>query len=146
VTSGRDGIRRADLDDLPELRTLDHRAAAGNTQRAADLGRYVGAGDCYVHAEHDHLDGYVVVTPRHFFGRDFVDLLFVAPTARRSGIGSGLLRAALALEGTAQLFTSTNRSNTPMRALLMLTGWHSSGQLEGLDEGDPEMFFFAWRT
>jgi GNAT superfamily N-acetyltransferase len=146
VTGGSDGIRPADLDDLPGLLALDHKAAAGDAERAADLRRFVRAGDCHVHVERDHLDGYVALTPRHFLGRDFVDLLFVTPFARRSGVGSRLLRAALELEGTAQVFTSTNRSNTPMRELLRLAGWQFSGELDGLDDGDPEMFFFAWRS
>ena len=93
------------------------------------------------------LHGYVVVSPRRFFGRDFVDLIFVASSARRSGIGRRLLRAAIKLEGTRQVFTSTNRSNTAMRELLRQEGWQHSGELDGLDVGDPENnFYFAWRT
>jgi hypothetical protein len=38
--------------------------------------------------------------------------------------------------------TSTNESNTPMRELLRSEGWHLSGVLTGLDEGDPEQVFF----
>lgn len=86
------------------------------------------------------------MTPRHFLGRDFVDLLFVVPSVRRSGVGTRLLCAVLDLDGTGQVFTSTNRSKTAMRELLGQAGWQASGELCGLDEGDSEMFFFAWRT
>jgi hypothetical protein len=41
------------------------------------------------------------------------------------------------------VFTSTNRSNTPMRTLLDRDGWSFSGELSGLDDGDPELVF--WR-
>lgn len=146
VTTHEERIRQAGRDDLQPILALDHKAAAGDLQRVSDLRRHVGAGNCYVRVDHGRVDGYVVVTPRGFFGRDFVDLLLVAPTARRSGIGAELLRAALALEGTRQVFTSTNRSNTPMRGLLTKESWQSSGELEGLDEGDPEVFYFSWRT
>lgn len=42
---------------------------------------------------------------------------------------------------SGKLFTSTNRSNGPMRQLLTGHGWHRCGELSGLAEGDPEMFF-----
>jgi len=37
-------------------------------------------------------------------------------------------------------------SSPPMRELLRQQGWQLSGELDGLDAGDPEMFFFAQRT
>ena len=138
-------IRRAGTDDIQPILSLDHRVAGGDLQRASDLQRHISAGNCDVGVGHGRVDGFVVVTPRGFFGRDFVDLLYVARWARRSGIGTGLLGGALALEGTRQVFTSTNRSNAPMRALLAKEGWQLSGALEGLDEGDPEVFYFSWR-
>jgi ribosomal protein S18 acetylase RimI-like enzyme len=86
--------------------------------------------------------GYVAVAPRHFFGRDFISLLVVAERCRRRGIGTQLLRAA-ALRGTSEaVFTSTNESNGPMLELLSAEGWTVSGELEGLDDGDPEIFFY----
>jgi hypothetical protein len=42
---------------------------------------------------------------------------------------------------TPLLWTSTNESNAPMRALLAAHGYIPSGAVEGLDEGDPELFF-----
>jgi GNAT superfamily N-acetyltransferase len=146
VTGKKEGIRSAGMSDIQALLVLDQRVADGDTQRASDLHRHVEAGECYVHVGPDGLDGYVVVGPRRFFGRDFVELLFIVPSTRRSGLGTRLLRAALDLEGTPQVFTSTNRSNTPMRELLTQEDWQPSGVLEGLDDGDPEMVFFTWRT
>jgi GNAT superfamily N-acetyltransferase len=145
VMGRSEGIWRAGTDDIQQLLALDQRAAGGDLQGASDLHRYVDCGNCYVNVDHGRLDGYVVVAPGNFFGRDFVDLLFVAPSARRSGVGTRLLRSALDLEGTRQVFTSTNRSNAPMRGLLRREGWQPSGELEGLDEGDPEVFYFTWR-
>jgi len=146
VIGPAEDIRRAILDDIEDLLALDHRVTAGDMQRVSDIRDHVENGHCHVHSESDHLDGYVVVLPRHFLGRDFVDLLIVAPSARRCGIGRKLLGAVLGMEGTSQVFTSSNRSNTPMRGLLRQQGWQLSGELDGLDAGAPEMFFFAWRT
>ena len=86
-----------------------------------------------------------MVKPAHFFGRDFIELLVVDPGRRRAGIGRNLLRAALAAACTEQVFTSTNTSNQPMRSLLQAEGWSFSGELNGLDEGDPELVFYRDR-
>ncbi len=86
--------------------------------------------------------GYVAVAPVSFFDRDFVDLLVVAPAARRTGVGSALLRAAVDRSTTGTVFTSTNTSNAPMRALLERDGWLVSGTLDGLDPGDPEVVHY----
>jgi len=85
------------------------------------------------------IDGYALVEPRGFFGRDLVKLLVVAPGARRRGIGAALLDAAARGCSTSRVFTSTNESNAAMRALLEAAGWHVSGTLTGLDAGDDEV-------
>lgn len=76
--------------------------------------------------------------------------------SRLTRLGAGqasagpLLRAALTAAGTKQVFTSTNASNQPMRSLLLAEGWSFSGELDGLDEGDPELVFYCgsgpWET
>ena len=86
--------------------------------------------------------GYITLAWSHFFDRDFVDLLVVAPESRGAGVGSALLRAAVDLAATATVFTSTNASNGPMRALLTREGWLVSGTLDGLDPGDPEVVYY----
>jgi GNAT superfamily N-acetyltransferase len=86
--------------------------------------------------------GFLALRPRHFYHRDFIDLLFVAPGWRRRGVGRALMRAALRNASTSRVFVSTNESNTPMRELLHSEGWNPSGVLSGLDEGDHEHVFF----
>jgi ribosomal protein S18 acetylase RimI-like enzyme len=146
VTGAKEGVRRAIMSDLPGLMILDQRTAGRDSQRVADLRRHIEVGELHIHVGPNGVDGYFVVGPRRFFGRDFVEFLFVAPAVRRSGLGTHLLCAALDLEGTPQVFTSTNQSNTLMRDLLTQADWQPSGLLEGLDDGDPELVFFRWRT
>jgi GNAT superfamily N-acetyltransferase len=145
VAAGQGEIRRAGADDVGGILQLDHLAASGDRERAAFLRRSVELGECLVHVGHGAVTGYAVVRPAHFFGRDFIDLLLVDPARRRSGIGRALLRAAYAAAGTGQVFTSTNTSNQPMRSLLEADGWSFSGELDGLDEGDPELVFYKTR-
>ncbi len=102
-----------------------------------------------MHVADEAVSGFVIVKPAHFFGRDFIELLMVDPALRRSGIGRALLlallRQALSAGGTLQVFTSTNTSNHPMRSLLQAEDWSFSGELAGLDEGDPELLFYKTR-
>jgi ribosomal protein S18 acetylase RimI-like enzyme len=137
--------RRAVTGDLPAILRIDHLAASGDRERAEFIQHCVGLGECRVYVTGEVVAGFVVVQPAHFFGRDFVELLIVDPARRRSGVGRILLREAVASAGTARVFTSTNASNRPMRALLASEDWSFSGGLGGLDEGDPELVFYQNR-
>ena len=86
-------------------------------------------------------EGYLVLSRRHFFGRDFVSLVVVEARARRRGLASALFQAAEAGATTPQLFTSTNQSNRPMQALLDARGYRKAGVITDLDEDDPEVVF-----
>jgi ribosomal protein S18 acetylase RimI-like enzyme len=138
-------VRRAVAGDLPAILRVDHVAASGDRERAEFLQRSVDLGECLVYVAGEVVAGFVIVQPAHFFGRDFIELLVVDPDRRRSGIGRILLRDAVASAGTAQVFTSTNASNRPMRALLAAEDWSFSGGLGGLDEDDSELVFYKNR-
>jgi hypothetical protein len=86
--------------------------------------------------------GHAIVRPQAFFGFDFIDLVCVAEIARRSGVGRLLVRSIRA-QAAARVWTSTNLSNAPMHSLLRTDRWHPAGMLDGLDEGDPEVFYFS---
>ena len=143
MTETQAEIRRAVADDIDGILRTDHRAARGDESRADFLRRCLDLGECLVYLDHGSVGGFVIVKPACFFGRDFIELLMVDPGRRRAGIGRNLLRAALAAAGTEQVFTSTNTSNQPMRSLLQAEGWSFSGELDGLDEGDPELVFYS---
>ena len=137
--------RPAVAGDLPAILRVDRVAASGDPERAEFLRHCLDLGECRVYVVDEVVAGFVIVQPAHFFGRDFIELLVVDPDRRRSGIGRILLRDAVASAGTAQVFTSTNASNRPMRALLAAEDWSFSGGLGGLDEGDPELVFYKDR-
>jgi GNAT superfamily N-acetyltransferase len=84
--------------------------------------------------------GYALVS-RAFFRRPFVELLVVAPAWRRKGAARALLASCEGACHDDRLFTSTNASNAPMRALLEGEAWAPSGMIENLDPGDPELVF-----
>jgi GNAT superfamily N-acetyltransferase len=120
---------------------LDRMAPVGH-ERGPLLAARVQSGEVTLFEREGRVSGYAVVRSHSFFGRDFVELLAVAGDERRHGVGGHLLQQAVGLSSTKRIFTSTNRSNTPMIGLLKKEGWQFSGQLEGIDEGDPELVYY----
>jgi ribosomal protein S18 acetylase RimI-like enzyme len=134
-------LRPATPQHLDALLELDRATPVGR-ERSEYLTARVDAGEVTVLERDGQLLGYVVHRSRSFFGRDFVDLLAVDVTVRRQGVASALLESAVRSSATSRIFTSTNRSNAPMARLLEKSEWRFSGELEGIDEGDPELVFY----
>lgn len=110
-------------------------ASRGEAVRAA-----VGQGHCQVAIRAGQVVGYVL-THGDFFGHGFVSLVVVAPGQQRRGVGLRLLAAAEAGCRTGKLFTSTNQSNGAAQRLFAGAGFVRSGQIDHLDEGDPELVY-----
>jgi GNAT superfamily N-acetyltransferase len=137
-TAGMTEIREAREEDIGDIVAIDPRRPGHPAEIEARVAEHAGL----VAVVDGGIAGFLALGPGHFFGRDFIDLLFVAPRWHRNGIGRALMRAAVSNAGTSRVFVSTNESNTPMRELLRGEGWSPSGVLTGLDEGDPEHVFF----
>lgn len=131
-------LREAREDDVSAIAAIDPLGPGRLGEIRALVRGQVGM----VAVECGQVAGFLTLRPGHFFGRDFIDLLFVVPGCQRRGIGRALMHAAVRQARTARVFTSTNESNTPMRQLLRSQGWTPAGVLTGLDEGDPEHVFF----
>lgn len=133
-------IREATLADREPIYGFDE-LAQQEPDRTAFIDRAVRSGECLV-AE---VDGRIVaygVLEYTFFGNGFVSMLYVAPVARRRGIGKALLRSLSSRCSTTKLFTSSNESNFAMRRLLEVLGWTPSGSISNLDVNDPELVYF----
>ena len=130
--------------DGPGLLDVDPQARGGDSERIALLREAVAGGHCLI-AVGASIVGFIVSRPRHFFGRDFIELLMVRDDVRRLGVGRRLLRAAVDAASTSRVFSSTNASNAAMRSVFEAGGWTLSGRLDGLDEGDPELVYFIDR-
>ena len=133
-------IRKATLRDYSKLVTLDW-PARSSRDRNRRLRRAISEGDAYVVADHDRLVAYGVLT-RSFFQRPFIETLQVAQKERRKGYGSRLL-ARMEAGGLrhGEVWASTNRSNSAMRALLKKRGFILTGRVSRLDRGDVELFY-----
>ena len=98
-------------------------------------------GICYIAIYDGIIKGFAIMNYT-FFDNAFIELLMVAEKYRHCGIGHALLNYLFTECKTQKLFTSTNKSNKPMRKLLGKAGFTYCGEIDALDEGDPEMFFF----
>ena len=121
-------------------RALAIDAAGGHAPRTNVLTAAARRGDLWLAGDGEAPRAFVCRDDACFFARPFVALVVVDPAFRRRGLASTLF-AAIETEVTEPLWTSTNRSNTPMIALLRGRGYELMGEIKGLDVGDPELFF-----
>jgi len=133
-------VRLATETDAAALIALDS-AAEDEPQRAAQIRAWCGQGICYLAEEHGMAMGYGVLH-YHFFGCGFIEMLMVGERYRRRGVGLVLIAALKSHCRHPKLFPSPNRSNLPMQRLLLNAWFVASGQIDNLDDGDPEQVFF----
>ncbi|MGO9872182.1 MAG: N-acetyltransferase family protein [Acidimicrobiia bacterium] len=135
-------IRAAVGDDLPRVIAIDDIARHPDGPRKRFLATHLAEHQMLIAEQGEEILGYVV-QDCSFFERGFVHLLYVSEHHRRRGVGTALLVASVAACCTIRVFTSTNLSNERMQALLDKLGWVPAGQVDGLDEGDPEVFYYV---
>lgn len=136
-------IRRARRDDIEAMTLVDPRLRA-DPRRTDYVLALLDLGLSWLAEGEGRALGYAIASTR-FFHRPFVDLLVVADEARRRGVGTALMAACENQHDDDRLFTSTNESNQPMRALLVKAGYRVSGVIENLDPGDPELVFVKFQ-
>lgn len=133
-------VRPARISDLDEIYAIDERALQDNDRRSL-LWKELYFGYVWI-AERDGRGLGYAVASRHFYGFPFIELLNVRREQRRQGVAQALIAAIEAWVGSGKLFTSTNTSNLPMQHLCERLGFVRSGQIDNLDEGDPELIYF----
>ena len=125
-------------DEVASAADLDLRAT-GTNSRAHYIEMMAETGGLILADGQGQIVGFCCLDDHYFFKRMFISLLIVDEDSRRCGIGQRLVQA-VALDHP-ELWTSTNRSNNSMRGLLGKLGWQFCGEIDGLDAGDPELFF-----
>lgn len=132
-------IRQALGSDIPALSDLDH-IARGNSDRAALIRNAVDNHRAWVIEISGRIIGYGVIS-HSFFGRSFIDLIYIADPHRSSGYGPSLVIFLESQSQSSDLFTSTNESNSHMQHVLEKVGYERSGVIHNLDPGDPEIVY-----
>ena len=132
-------IRKAALDDVSALASLDRDFAS--RRREEFVRGAAKKGYAFVLEQDGQIIG-LGVLEYTFFGHGFISLVYVSPSARRTGAGEMLLRYFVSICKTRKLFSSTNRSNEPMQTLFMKVGFEPSGAIHNLDPDDPEIVYY----
>lgn len=135
-------IRIASQTDFNAISILDKEATDARLDRSIQIAKAIAETRCYVMASGLEIQGFAIGNLHAFRGMDFLDLVVVSPHNRRQGIASSLITHFRSLSKTAECWTSTNKSNIPMIALLRKLQWCESEHIEELDPGDPELFFY----
>ncbi len=99
---------------------------------------------CFIILENNLSVGFVIFDYR-FFDQGWIELIIIGDAYRGKGIGEQAIDLICKKSKTDKVFTSTNRSNMPMQKVLTKSGFSFAGKLIGLDEGDPELFYFKKR-
>lgn len=132
-------VRLAGTRDRRALPEIDPNVRKDLVRREA-IDSAIASRHCWIADYAGQPAGYGLAS-RNFFSRDFIDLIYVAEFARRSGVGDAILAAIESACAATSIFTSTNESNEPMRALLQSRDYRQSGRIENLDPGDPELVY-----
>lgn len=132
-------IRDAASADLDSIISIDG-VARVDPQRVAFIERSLRDHVCVVADGREGVVGYAVLD-YSFFENGFIPLVYVAESARRTGVGMGLITYLESRCSTEKLFTSTNQSNLAMQRLLEKLSFLPSGVIYNLDADDPELVY-----
>jgi len=132
-------VRKAALSDISTISACDSEFGIGGRKEFFE--RVISRGGGYVLDQERKVIG-VAVLEYTFFEQGFISLIYISPTARRSGAGEMVLRYLVSICETPKLFSSTNRSNRPMQALFAKVGFVQSGMIHNLDPNDPEIVYY----
>ncbi len=133
-------IKRATESDIEAIISVDH-VAADHENRRRHICEWVSGDSTILAVIDDAVVGYAVLEYT-FFSQGFISMLIVAEASRRRGVGTALVSHLEEICKTGRLFTSTNKSNEPMQALMQSMSYEPSGIVHNLDDGDPELFYF----
>lgn len=97
--------------------------------------------ECFIILAGNRAVGFLIFDYR-FFDQGWIELIIVEEKYRVKGIGGQAINLICRQSKTNNVFTSTNSSNTQMQKVLNKVGFSFAGKINGLDEGDPELFYF----
>ena len=97
--------------------------------------------ECFIILADNRAVGFVIFDYR-FFDQGWIELIIIEEKYRGKGIGGQAIDLICKQCKTNKVFTSTNSSNIQMQKALSKVGFSFAGEINGLDEGDPELFYY----
>lgn len=137
-------LRKAKIKDKDIVVALDYsldKAEHVKLNRAEKLAKAILNEECFIILAGDEAVGFVIFDYR-FFDQGWIELIIIDEAYRGKGIGGKTFDLICEQCKTEKVFTSTNSSNTRMQKALAKSDFSFAGKLIGLDEGDPELFYY----
>ena len=97
--------------------------------------------ECFIILANNRAVGFVIFDYR-FFDQGWIELIILDEKYRGKGIGGQAIDIICKQCKTNKVFTSTNSSNIRMQKALRKVGFSFAGKIDGLDDGDPELFYY----
>ena len=97
--------------------------------------------ECFIIEADSEIVGFILFDYR-FFAQGWIELIIIGEKYRGKGIGGQVFDLICKQCEADKVFTSTNSSNTRMQKALTKSGFTFAGKLDGLDDGDPEFFYY----
>lgn len=113
-------------------------------KREEKIAKSISNKECFLILADNKAVGFLIFDYR-FFDQGWIELIVIDEKHRGKGIGSQVINLVCELSKTNKVFTSTNYSNIQMQKALDKAGFSFAGKVNGLDEGDPELFYFKER-
>ncbi|SEJ82775.1 Acetyltransferase (GNAT) domain-containing protein [Cyclobacterium xiamenense] len=109
--------------------------------RQEKITKAISNDECFLILADDREVGFVIFDYR-FFDQGWIELIVIDEKYRGKGIGGKTFNLICEQCKSDKVFTSTNSSNTQMQRALEKAEFSFAGELKGLDEGDPELFYY----
>ena len=110
-------------------------------KRAEKIAKAILDEECFIILSDNEAVGFVLFDYR-FFDQGWIELIIIAEKHRGKGIGGQVFDLLCQQCNADKVFTSTNSSNLPMQQALTKAGFVFAGKIDGLDKGDPELFYY----
>jgi len=114
-------------------------------KREAKIIKAITHHECFIILQGNKKVGFVIFDYR-FFDQGWIELIIIDEEYRGQGIGGKVFDLICDQCKSDKVFTSTNRSNTRMQRALSKADFTFAGELNGLDDDDPEFFYYRLTT
>jgi RimJ/RimL family protein N-acetyltransferase len=137
-------LRRATIEDKSiavdfdfQLDKIEH----VELRREEKITKAISNDECLIILQGNRKVGFVIFDYR-FFDQGWIELIIIDETYRGKGIGGKVFDILCEQCKSDKVFTSTNRSNVQMQRALEKAAFTFAGEIKGLDDGDPELFYY----
>ncbi|MFV1884934.1 MAG: GNAT family N-acetyltransferase [Balneola sp.] len=138
------GLRKATIKDKEIIVGFDYRLDKNEHikfNREGKITKAILNDDCFIISAGKEEIGLVIFDYR-FFDQGWIELIIIDEEYRGKGIAGKVFDIICEHCTSDKVFTSTNRSNTQMQRALAKADFSFAGELKGLDDGDPELFYY----